>query len=239
MDIDKKYYDDICFILKTDPLNDSDMLINFYLQEHGRTNAITRGIRKPDSKLSPLISVGNCVRGEFVTGRNGGLIMIGCTIANGFNVRFHTYESLLTSIYLCNLVLRTIPMDSAEEGLFELLYKTFSVLDDDNYVSLRIFFEYRFLALLGYGGDFTDEMQPYWQSLWNTNQFTLKQQSVIDEVCVFLEQGRLLDRMLSGLSRSLAIRALEKAWDDRIGGMVSSRRLLDEIYGDWFIQHHI
>jgi hypothetical protein len=234
---ESKYVSDRCIILKMDPLRDNDVILDLLMQDTSHTTALARGLRKADSRLSPLVSTGSCIVGEFVAGRNG-LILTGATADNGFSVRYKAYEALLTSLYLCDLVRLTIPRGAQEEGVFDLLYSALMQLKDDNFVVSRFLFELHFLFMLGYLDRETDPLGPVLQSLWKGESLSLWQQTVADELQAFLASGRKTDRFLSHLAAACALLALEPEWNRLLERAIPSRQVLDQAYGEWFQCSH-
>lgn len=230
---DSKYVQERCIILKMDPLRENDVILEILMQQTGHTTALARGLRKPDSRLAPLITTGSCILGDFVAGKNG-RILTGAVADNGFSVRYNDYRALLTSIYLCDLVRLTIPRGAQEERAFDLLYISLLQLTDDTLLTSRLIFEQHFLAMLGYLDEDADAIRPLLQRMWKTEKLSLLQLSVADEVQAFLSCQRQKDNALSHLAAACALLALEVEWDMRLEMAVPSRKILDQSYGEWF-----
>lgn len=226
------YVNDECIILKRIPFNESDARIIFLGCHLGKVHAIAKGIEKPASKLSSLLNIGSVVTVNFYSGKSG-LTLLSATQICGNSQRFQSFEVLLTSVYLCELVDETIEESAPQKDLYDLLSHTLGTMDDTNLIEERLFFEWRFLNCLGYASENIEDFYCLCQSFWNTSHFSMLQQAMLDEICSFLNVCLMTTRKefsfcLSKQAREVLRSILNVSYKKHLDVKVKSKIMLDE-----------
>ena len=181
----EQYFKDECFVLKSVPFKASDAHVILFGKEHGKFMVLAKGVGKSNSKFAPLLNNGNCISVDYVLGKTGNTLM-SCSSIEGFQSRYTCYESLLTSIYMCDMVDATTVIGDVQEATFYLLYFCLLAMNDRNYKEVRILFEWKYAVLLGYGSDDVHYLRRLLEDYWKCQTFTPGQQSIYDELRGFL-----------------------------------------------------
>lgn len=183
--VSEKYLSDQCFVLKTIPFQSTDAHIILFGKHYGKFRVLAKGIGKPNSKLAPLLNSGNCLEVDCIRGK-GGLTLTSCSPIEGFQSRYSCYEALLTGVYICDLVDVSMENDDAQEAVYHLLYFCLLAMNDRNYKEIRVLFEWKYLAILGYSSDDFVSLRGLLSSYWHTEVFNAAQQSIYDELVMYL-----------------------------------------------------
>lgn len=203
MPVSEPFVRDLCFVLKRTAHNDQDAYLVLFGQRSGKMVVLARGLEKSTSKLSGSINIGNQLEVELIEGK-AGLILRSCQQLAGYTQRFASYEALLTSVYLCELVDDSLEKADADEAIYALLNDCLSSMHDDNIVETRLYFEWNLLDQLGYECSGPEEIMSLIRNVWPVSKHDLKQRSIIDEVFAFLRlTTRRSDLMLSKKARTL------------------------------------
>lgn len=229
--VSEPYVTDLGIVLKRIPFKDSDAHMVVFGRALGKIVALAKGLGKPTSKLSSILDVGNLVTVDLYDGKNG-YTLLSATQAEGFARRYHSYEALLTSVYLCELVDEGMVRAAAEEAVFVLLQKVLQAMDDSNVVECRLYFEWQFLALAGYLSREPEDVRAAIAATQKTPEPSPQAQAVADEVAAFIHasdskqriEGFRLSKPARALMRSMVNRSLQT----HLGLSLKSKKILDE-----------
>lgn len=181
-----RYISEKCIVLKQFDVNESDAVLSFYGESLGKFAALAKGIKKNKSKLAAQLQIGKNVEINILKNINGYLVL-SCTSLSRLNKdNKQQFESVLTSIYICDLVDSYASEEINVLSLYNNLVNFLSELNQNNFLEIRLLFEWYFLSVLGYGSTDEDNLIYCFQKLWSTKHFTAFQSSVIDEVASFL-----------------------------------------------------
>jgi DNA repair protein RecO (recombination protein O) len=139
------------FVLHHRAYRETSVILDLLTEEHGRISAVARGVRQARSQLKPLLQPFNPL---FVTWQGKSELMTLLSAeANG-----HGYglagDSLLSGLYVNELLMRILPKDDAHPGLYTIYQQTLVELAK----SLRLF-EKNLLDALGYGLQLNHDLQ--------------------------------------------------------------------------------
>lgn len=196
---------------------------------------LAKGIGKPNSKLAPLLNNGNCLDVDFVRGKSG-LTLTSCSPIEGFQSRYSCYEALLTGVYICDLVDVSTENGEVQETVYHLMYFCLLAMNDRNYKEIRVLFEWKYLAILGYSSDDAESLRVVLASYWRAKRFNAAQQSVYDELVMYLDIFRSHDlHMLSVRLSQPAYRVIrdvmQHIYRDEAQIHVKSQKILEEAIG--------
>lgn len=196
---------------------------------------LAKGVGKPNSKFAPLLNNGNCISVDCVLGKTGNTLM-SCSSIEGFQSRYTCYESLVTGMYMCDLVDATTIIGDVQEATFYLLYFCLLAMNDRNYKEVRILFEWKYAVLLGYGSDDVNYLRTLLEDYWKCQTFTTGQQSVYDELRGFLsvfqsEQIHGLSARLSAPAYRVIKSVLNRIYYQEAQIYVKSQKILEQAIG--------
>ena len=137
------------FVLHQRPYRETSLLLDIFSEQHGRVSLIAKGVRSKRRSQSGLLQLYQPLllswmgRGELQT----------LTSAEADKPRYILQaNSALCGLYINELMVKLLPLNLPETGIFEAYQKVlFDLQDTDNTeVQLRLF-EKRLLINLGYG----------------------------------------------------------------------------------------
>ena len=137
------------FVLHHRAYRETSVILDLLTEEHGRISAVARGVRQARSQLKPLLQPFNPL---FVTWQGKSELMTLLSAeANGNNYGL-AGNSLLSGLYVNELLMRILPKDDAHPGLYTIYQQTLVELANPDLLqkSLRLF-EKNLLDALGYG----------------------------------------------------------------------------------------
>ena len=230
-----QYFKDQCFVLKSIPFQSTDAHVVLFCKERGKFMVLAKGVGKAGSKFASLLNNGNCIAVDCVLGK-GGNTLISCSSIEGFQSRYSCYESLLTGMYICDLVDATMMTGEPQTATFYLLYFCLLAMNDKNFKEIRILFEWKYVVLLGYGSDDTDYLKYLLEYYWKSNAFTAGQQSIYDELSGFLSTFQ--SEKINGFSVRLSASAyrvikevLKRVYHQEAQIYVKSQKVLEQAIG--------
>lgn len=143
------------WLLHSRPFRDSSLLLDLLTRDHGRISAIARGARGAGSRTRALLQPLRPLQVS-LTGSSE-LLSLRQVEAAGTALLL-AGERLFAALYLNELLVRLVPGQESETGLFDLYASTLQLLvgDGDMEPGLRKF-ELGLLELLGYGLQFAHE----------------------------------------------------------------------------------
>jgi len=141
------------YILHTRPYRDTSLLIDFLTPDFGRVTAVSRGVRKNKTPKRQLLNPFNrllvCWQGK-----------TDMKLLTSFESDNHfltlTANHLYSGFYLNELLVRLLPEMDGHNGLYFAYEQSLNALQNkDDIEPLLREFEFRLLAELGYGLDFS------------------------------------------------------------------------------------
>ncbi|GAW93429.1 DNA repair protein RecO [Calderihabitans maritimus] len=128
---------------------EADRIITLYSRQHGKVDAIAKGVRKPKSRMRGGVQLFTFSSFLLYPGRTLDTVTQ-CEIIEPFTLLREDLTRFAYASYLVELVNSLVPERDANEKLFFLLLASLHLLTrEDPEVSVR-FFEIRLLSLLGY-----------------------------------------------------------------------------------------
>lgn len=228
-----RYLRENCIVLKHSVLNDNDAILSFYGEHLGKFTALVKGLRKKNSKLAPQLQIAHQVEVELLHSQSGYLLTSSLEM-DLESTLFHHYETTITAIYLCELV-STYSIEEIEITNFYFFFVAYlKSLNHYNYVEHRLFFEWYFLSLLGYGSTDTENFLHSFYEYWKSKNLNVYQRSIVDEIMVFLKTVPTNNKQhipvltLSHSARTIFRDILSQEYRKHLPGMIQSQRVLDE-----------
>jgi DNA repair protein RecO (recombination protein O) len=137
-------------VIKKIKLGEADRILTLYTLDHGKIEAVAKGVRRPKSKLAGHLELLTYSQVRLARGRNMDTVIGSQTIETFLSLKNDLW---LTSfgLYAAELVNQFNPRNSANHLMFELLVETLRRLSlaQNSELTLR-YFEMRLLDLSGY-----------------------------------------------------------------------------------------
>jgi DNA repair protein RecO (recombination protein O) len=143
-------YQTEAIIIKKTKLGEADRILTLYTPDHGKIQAVARGVRRPKSKMAGHLELLTHSKVSLARGRNLDIITGSQTIDSFLPLKTNL---VLTSygLYIIELVNQFTPDQSEDEALFLLLLETLTNLcTSDNLDLLLRYFELKMLEMTGY-----------------------------------------------------------------------------------------
>lgn len=231
------YLSEACVVLKRLPYKENDAHLVLFGPSLGKFLALAKGVRKPESKLSSLLDVGNFIEAALYEGK-GGYTLTSATQLDGFRRRYASYAALLTSVALCELVDAMVAPGDVDEDVYHLLLKTLERMDDGNIADVRLAFFWEMLLLSGYASAEEADFAALLQAYWHRQAFTLEEQMIFDELSVFFCHAGThphLDALhLSKRGRRVMRAVIDSALKEHLGLSLKSKKILDEATAQFY-----
>ena len=159
----KKTFTTDAINLKSYPLNDNDSIVVMFSKTRGLIKAVAKGSKRPKSKLGARIQMFIANKLMLFEGRNLDTISEAQSLNTFSHIR-KSLDKLSYSMYIAELVnnfcSKNYNNDENYEEIYDLLYKTYSLISNANTkeeaVLYSIKFLIKFLNILGWGIDFKD-----------------------------------------------------------------------------------
>lgn len=146
-----KYLQTKALVLRSRSFSETDRLLTLLTWDEGKVSAKAPGARRVKSKLAAAVEIFTC--GSFMLYRGKNLFTVSQAQAE---TRFHRLmirlEDYARALYFNELVEKLLPEGEINQPVFQLLLKTWSMLEEkdcDGDLLVR-FFELRLLLLLGF-----------------------------------------------------------------------------------------
>ena len=232
--MNEQYIKDQGFVLKRIVAQNDDAYIIFYGREFGKIIALAKGVEKSTSKLSSMLVCGNCIEGEFMCTKSGYKLK-SCSAIEGFRDRYSSYEALLTSVYMCDLVDKGVEREIPQEEIYHLLYFCFGRMDDKNFSEIRLYFAWTFLTLIGYGSEQAEYLFELFKKYWGVDTFSIEQQSIFDEILSFLRgfysEKNLIVPRLSQNAYNILWKIIKESYQKQAQISLKSQKILEQTIG--------
>jgi len=140
-------------IMRIKEFGESDLLVTFFTSDKGRLKGVANGGRKSRKRFANCLDLFCLAKLEYASKRTGELYFLNsCKLVHAFPGLRSDFSSLSLASYMIELTEILFPQSVVDKGMFELLNRSFLVLDEGpgNNV-IRIIFEARAMALGGYG----------------------------------------------------------------------------------------
>ncbi len=140
-------------IMRIREFGESDLLVTFFTSDKGRLKGVAKGGRKSRKRFANCLDLFCLAKLEYGSKRSGDLYFLNsCKLVQAFPGLRSDFLSLSLASYMIELTEILFPQNVVDKGMFELLNRSFLVLDKgpENNV-IRIIFEARAMALGGYG----------------------------------------------------------------------------------------
>ncbi len=135
-------------ILKRINLGEADRIITAYTEEAGKIKFVAKGIRKVKSKYAGFLELFYDVDLILAQGKNLD-ILTSVNINNVPNKKEPDIETIKLESLIAEVVDKTIPENSPNLEIFELLEEVYSQIDGGDLALLRLYFESKFFQISG------------------------------------------------------------------------------------------
>ncbi|MFH1656170.1 MAG: DNA repair protein RecO [Candidatus Nealsonbacteria bacterium] len=143
------YYRTKGFILSKNNLQEADQVFNVYTNDFGNLKILGKSIRKIKSKLRSGIDLFYLSEIEFVQGRNYKTLTNALLINKFKNIR-QDLDKLKIAYQIIELTNKLIYKEEKDEQIFNLLNKTFNILNIHKTKIIYQCYLWNLLSLLGY-----------------------------------------------------------------------------------------
>ncbi len=142
---------DDAVVLRTYRTGESDRVVVLWTREHGKVRVLAKGARRSTSRLGGSLEVGSHVRVDLVATRGEFFIVRHVEHLDRMATARSSYERITAGYAVVEIVDAIPAEDIADEGIFELLVRVLSVLDDPSFLPALVpaAFAFRLLALDG------------------------------------------------------------------------------------------
>ncbi|MBD3366190.1 DNA repair protein RecO [candidate division WWE3 bacterium] len=146
------YQDRRCFVLKSVNYKDADKIFTLYSDKDGRISASARGVRKISSKRAGSLDRLNLVKLSYYQGASGYKTITEVTGVFSFRHLKSNPDKVKISYQIIEVLLKTLEEDAPDRRLFNLLERTFLLLDTDAVYAQAVlgYFLLNFMEILGY-----------------------------------------------------------------------------------------
>jgi DNA repair protein RecO (recombination protein O) len=147
---ESREYQTEAVVIKKIKLGEADRILTFYTRDHGKIEAVAKGVRRPKSKLAGHLELLTYTHIRLARGHNLDTVIGSQTIDPFLPLKNDLW---LTSygLYAAELVNQFNPQNSANQSMFELLIETLSRLSQAQNSDLALrYFEMRLLDISGY-----------------------------------------------------------------------------------------
>ncbi|HNT56785.1 MAG TPA: DNA repair protein RecO [Syntrophales bacterium] len=140
------------FVIRTLDYGESDRIVSFYTEEHGKIRGIAKGARRSRKRFVNALDIFSFSTIRFSQGDRGGLAFIeGCDVTRHYPRIRGDLDKTLTASYLIELVDLFTVDGKRNTALFVLLRDFLDLIEEsDPTEALLRFFEFRLLGLSGY-----------------------------------------------------------------------------------------
>ena len=138
-------------VLREVKYGESDKILTIFSRNHGKIQAIAKGVRKPKSTLISSTQVFCYSNFVLFKGKSFYHINQGEVISSFYKLR-EDLMKLAYGTFIIELTEAAIMEEESNEKLFELLLKTLKVLNQqkENYLKLTLGFQIKFISFIGY-----------------------------------------------------------------------------------------
>jgi DNA repair protein RecO (recombination protein O) len=137
-------------VIKKIKLGEADRILTLYTRDHGKIEAVAKGVRRPKSKMAGHLELLTYSQLRLARGRNLDTITGSQTI-EAFQSLKNDFWLTSCGLYAAELVNHFNPERNANQPMFELLIDTLSRLSKAENTELTLrYFELRLLDLSGY-----------------------------------------------------------------------------------------
>jgi len=144
----------LAVVLHYRPFSNNSLIIDFFLQQHGRINALAKGVRKPARSCKKSSKMGDVrpfqLLAVSLNGKADFPALTGLESKQGIsNLQG---KALYCAFYLNELLQRLLPVQQDCSDIFDLYLETLAWLESTQNLEIPLrYFEHRLLMLLGYG----------------------------------------------------------------------------------------
>ncbi len=145
-------------VIRTIDYRESDRIVTFFTRDFGKMSGIARGARKSMKRFSGSLDLFCHVMLQFFEKRSQNLVRVeSCDLLAHFHHIRQEVRTMAHMSYLVELILLMAPERERQVELFDLLLKAMGRFNTGPYSAQEaLFFEMRFLALLGYAPHLSD-----------------------------------------------------------------------------------
>ena len=140
------------FIFKKEDRLEADSVLSVFTKDFGRIEVLARAVRKINAKLRTDSEIFSFCEVEFVQGKNK-KTLTDAKISERFSVIKKSPEKLETAYWISSLLQHFIKGQESDQAILDLIYESFTVLNDIEVKKRELVFEYffwNFISLLGY-----------------------------------------------------------------------------------------
>ena len=138
-------------ILRTRPYGESDLIVDLFTEQRGRTTAVARGALRSKRRYMGILELGQIVKVDYVI--KPGLATLGpCDLIQGVRRVRDELKALQQLYYILELCLNCTPLEERDEALFQSIVELISAIESEPGVEdlALIAWELSLLTHLGY-----------------------------------------------------------------------------------------
>lgn len=146
----EKHLNDVAFVLKQRPLKEYDEVLVLFSRSHGKMAVVAKGIKRSSSKLRGALLPLMQSKISLVFGKRY-YVMTGAEVQESYPEVRQDYKSLTAGQYFADALDRVLEEYAPEPEVYRLMAQVLAALPLIDTELLVYYFEWRLLALLGYG----------------------------------------------------------------------------------------
>ena len=140
-------------IMRVSEFGESDLLITFFTPAEGKIKGIAKGARRSKARFVNCLDIFSLVNLEYSLKKKDSLHFIHSgKLLDAFPGLRKDYKTLIKASYMIELTEILFPWHLPDRGMFDILKKSFEILDKgDESGMVPVFFELAAMALGGFG----------------------------------------------------------------------------------------
>ncbi len=181
------------FTFQKNDTNETDRIFSVFSNDYGRLDLFAKAIRKINSKLRGGINIFSFSDIEFIQGKNRKTLTDASALEKFDNI-FNNPQKFSTANKIGEVLNNFLKGEERDDKVFNLLYKTFSELNNEwiggcKASFLYYYFLWSFLALQGYGPEVTKCADCHGKLLPDGIYFSFKEGGILCEKCSILDEA--------------------------------------------------
>ena len=203
------------FVLKTLKYGETSKIVTLFTKDFGKLNAIVKGARNFKSKLCGTLESMNYISVVIYIKDNRELQLVSkAEYIKSFGNILNNFKKLEAAYRIIEILNRSVVNNDVNRILFDLLLKTFSVLNfaENNFAIFVLNFQIELVKIMGISPDFT-ELNSNNETFFINNEFyvnkslisslLLIESSNIDKLEVMLIDQEIINNLINTYERFL------------------------------------
>jgi DNA repair protein RecO (recombination protein O) len=203
------------FVLKTLKYGETSKIVTLFTKDFGKLNAIVKGARNFKSKLCGTLESMNYISAVIYIKDNRELQLVSnAEYIKSFRNILNNFEKLEAAYKIIEILNRSIINNDINRVLFDLLLKTFSILNfaENNFPIFVLNFQIELVKIMGISPDFT-EFNSNNETFFMNNEFYVNKSLIssllliercnIEELEVMLIDQEIVNNLINTYERFL------------------------------------